>query len=87
MRNAHKDIRSITRKRRWHDRENRNEVTGMGEKCSLEDYYNNIKAFKEYVDKYSQKHQITVMEAMTHDIVKNVYKTYITEPGKPKDKK
>ena len=39
---------------------------------NLNELYENNKDFKEYVDKYSKTHNITVETAMTHKLVKNV---------------
>jgi hypothetical protein len=38
--------------------------------------YNKCEDFKEYVDKYSTKHKISVQEALTHKLVQEVGKNY-----------
>ena len=38
--------------------------------------YNVCEDFKEYVDKYSTKHKISVQEALTHKLVQAVGKNY-----------
>lgn len=38
--------------------------------------YNVCEDFKEYVDKYSTKHKISVNEALTHKLVQEVAKMY-----------
>lgn len=38
--------------------------------------YNVCEDFKEYVDKYSAKHKISVNEALTHKMVQEVAKMY-----------
>ena len=40
------------------------------------DLYNKCEDFKEYVDKYSTKHKISVNEALTHKLVQEVAKVY-----------
>lgn len=40
------------------------------------DLYNKCEDFKEYVDKYSTKHKISVQEALTHKLVQEVGKNY-----------
>ena len=40
------------------------------------DLYNKSEDFKEYVDKYSTKHKISVQEALTHKLVQEVGKNY-----------
>ena len=40
------------------------------------DLYNKSEDFKEYVDKYSTKHKISVNEALTHKLVQEVAKMY-----------
>ena len=40
------------------------------------DLYNKCEDFKEYVDKYSTKHKISVNEAFTHKLVQEVAKMY-----------
>ena len=39
--------------------------------------------FEEYVQKYAEKHGISVEEAKTHAIVKNVKKSYDEDEKKP----
>lgn len=39
--------------------------------------------FEEYVQKYAEKHGISVEEAKTHAIVKNVKKSYGEDEKKP----
>ena len=38
--------------------------------------YNSNKNFKDFVDKYCTKHEISVEEALKHFIVREVEKTY-----------
>ena len=38
--------------------------------------YDVCEDFKEYVDKYSAKHKISVNEALTHEMVQEVAKMY-----------
>lgn len=38
--------------------------------------YGHNKRFREYVDKYCAKHGITVQEALTHELVRQVYLQY-----------
>lgn len=45
----------------------------------MKEYYENNADFKEYVDKYCHKHKVTVDEALTHEIVKQVYLHYTKE--------
>ena len=52
---------------------------------NIKDDYNSISAFKEYVDKYSTKHQISVDEALKHELIKTVWPTYL-EDGSVKPK-
>lgn len=40
------------------------------------DLYNKSEDFKEYVDKYSTKHKISVHESLTHKLVQEVGKNY-----------
>lgn len=42
----------------------------------MKEFYNNNADFKVYVDAYCKKHKIDVSEALTHAIVKEVYKVY-----------
>lgn len=42
----------------------------------MQEYYENNPDFKAYVDAYCKKHEIDVSEALTHAIVKEVYKAY-----------
>ena len=39
----------------------------------MKKYYQKDKDFRDYVDKFSKKHKISVEEAMKHRIVKEVY--------------
>lgn len=47
----------------------------MLDKLVENDYRHNA-AFREYVQKYCQKHQIEVKEALQHEIVKQVRQLY-----------
>lgn len=39
----------------------------------MKKFYKENAAFKEYVDKYCLKHRISVNEALTHEVVKQVF--------------
>lgn len=43
--------------------------------------YDRNKDFREYVDRYCRKHQISVEEAVLHEIVKGVGKMYMEQIG------
>ena len=43
---------------------------------SIKHDYETIPAFRDYVDKYAEKHGITAEEALTHELVRNVWRTY-----------
>ena len=40
------------------------------------EFYNTNQDFKEYVDRYSIKHKVTVEEALNHALVQEVEKMY-----------
>ena len=42
----------------------------------IENDYRHNAAFREYVQKYCQKHEIGVSEALRHEVVKQVWKMY-----------
>lgn len=42
----------------------------------IENEYRHNKRFRDYVDKYSDKHGITVEEALKHEIVRQVWLQY-----------
>lgn len=42
----------------------------------MREFYENNAQFKEYVDKYCKCHNVTVDEALSHLIVKEVAKSY-----------
>jgi hypothetical protein len=39
----------------------------------MREFYNNNPDFKVYVDKYRRKHDVSVEEALTHEIVRQKY--------------
>ena len=45
----------------------------------MKEFYDNNKDFKDYVDKYCKQYGITVKEALTHEIVRQVYLFYSKE--------
>ena len=45
----------------------------------MKEFYKENAAFKQYVDKYCKKHRISVNEALTHEIIKQVYLQYKEE--------
>lgn len=45
----------------------------------MNELYVNNKDFMEYVDRYCQKHSISVAQALQHAIVKSVAEYYIKE--------
>lgn len=47
----------------------------------MEEYYNNNSNFKQYVDSYRRKHNLSVEEALSHELVKLVYLHYKKEVG------
>ena len=47
----------------------------------MKDLYNTNKDFRDYVDRYCRKHQISVEEAVMHEIVKEVGKMYMKQIG------
>lgn len=44
--------------------------------CNLENEYRYNPDFREYVDKYCKQYNLTVEEALRHEIVKQVYLYY-----------
>lgn len=42
----------------------------------MKEFYLTNKEFKEYVDKYASYRKITIEEAFTHTVVRNVYLYY-----------
>ena len=42
----------------------------------MKEFYESNSKFRDYVDKYSRDHRITVEEALTHAMVRQVYLYY-----------
>lgn len=51
----------------------------------MNEFYNSNSDFKEYVDKYCLSRRVSVEEALTHELVRQVYLMY-TEKEAPDDK-
>lgn len=47
----------------------------------MKQFYEKNVDFKEYVDKYACKNNVTIGEALTHSMVKEVYQHYKKEAG------
>ena len=57
----------------------------MGPKVTQEEmelFYNSNEAFKNYVDRYARKHQITYKMALQHLLVKYAYLDYVEKTNK-----
>lgn len=47
----------------------------------MKEYYNTNSDFKRYVDRHCKQYECTVDEALTHEIVRQVYIFYTEEKG------
>ena len=54
---------------------NKTKIGSENNKLIINDYRHNI-IFRNFVQKYCQKHQIEVKEALQHEIVKQVWQMY-----------